>query len=256
MTTEAPIQADATAAAPQAAGEAASPGTQDAATTPAPATAPSGAAEPAAQADASPASDGGLVRPEGLADEFWDPAAGVKVSDLVAAYRDLSAKEAERTKDVPAEAAGYALELPETVKAPEGYKIDLAEDDPFLAEARTAAHAAGLSTEAWKGLVAAYANMQIREQQAAVEAYAAEKGKLGERADVRIKAASDWLNANLKSQQAKALIGSLYSADQIAAIEAIIALRSDAAPGQGGGQAPHQFEGTFGESRLDKIRAA
>lgn len=216
-------------------------------------------ADAQAAADTSPAAaEGGsdLIRPEGLADEFWDPASGVKVGDLVAAYRDLTAKEAERTKDVPAEAAGYALELPETIKVPENFKIDLDESDPFLAEARTAAHAAGLSSEAWKGLVAAYANMQIRGQTEAAETYAAEKAKLGERADVRLKSVTDWLGANLKAEQAKALMGSLYNADQIRAMEAIIALRADATPGQGGGQPPTKFEGKFGESRLDAIRAA
>ena len=245
-------------------GQAAAPQGGEGQTAPAGTSAESGAAASAsgdaqAAAATSPAAaegDSGLIRPEGLADEFWDPASGVKVSDLVAAYRDLSAKEAERTKDVPAEAAGYALELPETVKVPENFKIELAEDDPFLAEARAAAHAAGLPTGAWKGLVAAYANMQIREQEAAVQAYTAEKAKLGERADVRLKSVTEWLGANLKADQAKALIGSLYNADQIRAVEAIIALRSEAAPGQGGGQAPTKFEGKFGESRLDAIRAA
>lgn len=255
MTTEAPIQADATAAASPAAGEAASPGTQDAATNPAPATAPSGAAEPAAQADASPASDGGLVRPEGLADEFWDAQTGVKTADLLAAYQELKGAADAAKSDVPADATGYELKLSEGVKVPEGFKVEINAEDPFFADVTKELHGLGIGQAGVQKLVDAYARAQIAEQEQAVEAYTAEKGKLGERAQERIGAVQAWVTANLPKEQAAALIGSIYNAAQVQAFERIIKLRSDASPAPGGQPQPSALEGLRGAELLEAIRA-
>ncbi len=254
MTTEAPIQADATAAASPAAGEAASSGAPDASAAASPVPAATGAAEPAAD-QSSPQDGGGLVRPEGIPDEFWDPQTGVKATDLLVAYQDLKAQTEAAKADLPADATGYELKLSEGVKVPEGFKVEINAEDPFFADVTKELHGLGIGQAGVQKLVDAYARAQIAEQEQAVEAYTAEKGKLGERADARIQAIQQWVTANLPKDQAAAVIGSIYNAAQVQAFERIIKLRSDAAPAPGGQQTPSSLEGLRGAELLEAIRA-
>src|SRR5690606_35139397 len=74
-----------------------------------------------AEKDAGDAPGSTHVRPEGIPDEFWDDATGLKVGDLASAYRELTGKQAERMADVPAESDAYNLALPEGFEKPEGF---------------------------------------------------------------------------------------------------------------------------------------
>lgn len=184
----------------------------------------------ATEAVAAPAggADGGttVVRPENLPDEFWDDKTGLKAGDLVAAFRDMQAKEAARLADVPAEGEAYELALPEDVQVPEGLEVQIDKDDPLWTDVQAIAREAGLPKGEFGKLVGAFARYQIAAQEADIAAYVAEKGKLGANADTRITAAENWLTANLKSAHASALGRALIEADGVEAIEHLIRLKS------------------------------
>lgn len=218
---------------------------------------------PAAGADAGQggaeqgAAASGPVRPEGLPDELWDDANGVKTGDLWSAYRDLKAEVEAKRADVPGENETYDLALPEGFEVPDGLSVEIAKDDPLWADFQALGREAGLSKADFGKFVGAFAKYQIAQQTADVDAYVAEKTKLGANADVRINAANDWLKANLTIGQADALGAALTSAEGVQALEALIRLKSDAttASGVGASQAS-KFDNTFGASRLDAIRAS
>ncbi len=220
------------------------------------AAAAAGADAKQAGADASAAASG-PVRPEGLPDDLWDDAKGVKTGDLWAAYRDLKAEIDAKRADVPGENETYDLALPEGFEVPEGLSVEIAKDDPLWADFQALGREAGLSKADFGKFVGAFAKYQIAQQTADVDAYVAEKTKLGTNADTRINAANDWLKANLTAGQADALGGALTTAEGVQALEALIRLKSDAttASGVGASQAS-KFDNTFGASRLDAIRAS
>lgn len=198
----------------------------------------------------------GLIRPEGLPDDLWDDAKGVKTGDLWAAYRDLKAEVEAAKADVPAADAAYDLTLPADFKAPDGLTVEIAKDDPLWAKVAEIGKADGMTKATHQKLLAAFAEYQIAQQTAQIDGYVAEKTKLGANADTRIKAADDWLKANLSASQAEALGAALTSAEGVQALEALIRLRADptAATGAGASKAT-KFDNTFGASRLDAIRS-
>lgn len=208
----------------------------------------------AATGDAGSAT--GHVRPEGLPDDLWDDATGVKTGDLWAQFRDMQAKEAERTADVPGAEDAYDLALPADVTVPEGLEVEFAKDDPFWSEIQGVAKEAGVNRAAFGKFVGAFAKYQIAAQQQQVEAYVAEKTALGANADQRIDAAGKWLKANLPGAQADALGGALISKAGVEGLEALIRLKSGPLATTGAGAtATNQFEGLHGAARLEAIRA-
>lgn len=219
----------------------------------APATGAQTEAAPAG-ADSTPAATSDAIRPEGIPDELWEDGKGLKVGDLVSAYRDLKAQAEERLADLPADPAGYELKLSDAVKVPDGFNVDIDPADPFFSDVTKELHGLGVGKAGVQKLVDAYARAQIAEQTQAVEAFSAEKAKLGDRADARIGAVQTWLSANLKDSAAKALIGSLFTAEHVQAIETIISLRKDPVPGPGGQQSSSDLSGLRGADLLDAIR--
>lgn len=205
-----------------------------------------GAAQDAAAAEGAAGAAG--VRPDGIPDEFWDDTSGLKVGDLAAAYRDLTTKEAERTADVPGEAEAYDLALPEGFEVPAGYEIEIKADDPLWSGFQTLGKKFGLGKAAFSEFVGEFAKYQLAAQQADVESYVAAKTALGANADTRIKAASDWLGANLPKTEAEALGGSLISAEGVKALERIIGLKSGPRAAEGAGSTAAQQP----ESRADR----
>lgn len=228
----------------------------------APAGAPEQAApEAGAQSDAAPAGSDSAsapaadaIRPEGIPDELWEDGKGLKVGDLVSAYRELKAQAEERTADLPATPAEYELKLSESVKVPEGFNVDIDPEAPFFSDVTKELHALGVGKAGVQKLVDAYARAQIAEQTQAVEAFSAEKAKLGDRADARIGAVQTWLTANLKADAARALMGSLFTAEHVQALETIISLRKDPVTGPGGQQSSSDLTGLRGADLLDAIR--
>lgn len=219
---------------------------------PAPAPEPAPSPEPAPTPEVSTAG----VRPEGIPDEFWDDATGLKTGDLAAAYRDMVAKDAERTADVPGEADAYDLALPEGFDLPEGIEIEIKADDPLWSEFQAIGKEQGVTKSGFQKFVGAFAKYQVAAQQADVNDYVAQKTALGTNADVRIKAASDWMGANLTKSEADALGGALISAEGVKALERIIGLKSGPRAAEGAGStAVSKFEGLHGGDLLDAIRS-
>lgn len=211
-------------------------------------------AAPAGADSTSAAATGDVIRPEGIPDELWEDGNGLKVGDLVSAYRDLKAQADERTADLPATPADYELKLSEAVQVPEGFNVDIDPEAPFFSDVTKELHALGVGKAGVQKLVDAYARAQIAEQTQAVESFSAEKAKLGDRADARIGAVQTWLTANLKADAAKALMGSLFTAEHVQALETIISLRKDPVPGPGGQQSSSDLSGLRGADLLDAIR--
>lgn len=197
------------------------------------------------------------VRPEGLPDEFWDDATGVKAGDVWSALRDLRAEQEARAADLPAEGESYDLALPADIQLPEGVEVVIDKEDPLWADFQKIAREAGVPKGKFTEFVGAFAKYQAAAQAADVETYTAEMAKLGENATVRRDAAAAWLKANLSTAQFEALGGSLISAAGIAAIETITKLKSGpvAATGVGASAGANQFEGLHGAARLEAIRA-
>lgn len=196
------------------------------------------------------------VRPEGLPDEFWDDATGVKTGDVWSALRDLKAAQAEREADLPAEGESYDLALPADLVLPEGITVEIDKDDPLWADFQKIGREAGVPKGKFQEFVGAFAKYQIAAEQAKIDGYVAEMTKLGANAPARRDAAASYLKANLPSAQFEALAGALISADGIAAIETITKLKSGPVAATGvGASRTDAFQETFGGSRLDAIRA-
>lgn len=181
-------------------------------------------AEPA-KAEATDA--GSAVRPEQLPDQYWDADKGsVKVADLLKDHLALKTEVDAARADVPETADGYELKVSDAVKLPEGYALDIAADSPFAKEIFAAAHQHKMPRVAVQALVDAEARRQIAEQTAGVEQYVADKSALGENADKRIEAVTNWVGANVSSKNAEALMMNI-GPGAVAAIEEIIAMRAD-----------------------------
>lgn len=188
------------------------------------------------------------VRPDGLPDEFWDAATGLKAGDLASAYRDLVAKDAERTADVPGEAEAYNLALPDGFELPKGIEIEIKADDPLWADFQSLGKKHGLNKGAFSEFVGAFAKYQAEAQQADINDYVAQKTALGANADTRIKAAADWMGANLPKSEADALGGALISAEGVKAIERIIGLKSGPRAVEGAGAVQPQQKASTADS--------
>jgi hypothetical protein len=180
------------------------------------------------------------VRPEGLPDDLWDDAAGVKTDALLAKYSEAAAAEAARAADVPADVNGYELALPEGLDLPQGAEIGIDDKDPFLAEARAAAHELGLTKSQWTRFVALEAQQRAAAYKAKVDTFAAEKIKLGSNADARIEAVRNKLAAS----GAGALAESLFTAASVEAVEKLIAAAAAPAVAAGGQAAPPKTRDT------------
>lgn len=215
-----------------------------------PAAEPAPAPEPAAVESAAP------TRPEGIPDEFWDDAKGLKAGDLAVAYRDLKAANDARLADVPAADASYDLALPADFVTPEGFSVEIKADDPLWTDFQSIAKEAGLPKGDFGKFVGAFAKYQIAAQQADVDTFVAEKTKLGANADARIKAADTYLGANLKADEAEALGGALISEAGVRALERLIALKSGPTAVTGAGASnTNKFDGLRGGALLDAVRA-
>lgn len=185
------------------------------------------------------------VRPEGLPDEFWDEATGLKVGEIAAFIRETVAARA----DVPASADAYELKFSDDIKIPDGYQVEINKDDPLFKEVAAAAHAGGMPKGAFQKIVDAYAKAQIANQDRFVAEFAAERGKLGENAKARLEAASNWAATNLPKDQAEALLAVTDTAAGVQALETIISLRKDPAVAGSGSQ----LNGASPKSRAERL---
>lgn len=184
-----------------------------------------GAGEGAAAAAASELP----ARPDWLPEDQWDATTGKPKLDIAAAIKAKTALD-ERAGQVPADAAGYKIELPEGST----YQVD--EADPLLAAAREWAAKEGLTQGQFNGVLALRARMEADANAAWEVAAAAELGKLGDNGPARIDTVTQFLSAKLPKAQFEAVHGVIQSAAGVEAIETIMTLAGGPhLPGGAGG---------------------
>jgi hypothetical protein len=143
-------------------------------------------------------------------------------------------REAARA-NMPSTPAEYSLDLPADFKMPDGVQWKWAENDPVLTPligmAKEWAHAHGIDQAGFSKMMSLYAATQVHEGQLIAKARAAEVGKLGANAPVRIDAVTQFLRGNLGDAHAKALTAGLHTAAAIQALEVLVTKFTN----QGGG---------------------
>ncbi len=165
---------------------------------PAPSPDPSGDPAPPPPPTPSGETEAG-ARPEWVPEDAWDAEAGAPLLDKLGEAFQSKGKDA----DVPAEASAY--------KAPEieGIEAEAITGNLTFKMMAKAAHAAGMGQERFAKLSKDW----IEEAIAAGETTAAEEKKaLGENADARLKAVSDWAGSKLDAEEFKAVQGALSTA--------------------------------------------
>lgn len=197
------------------------------------------------QAAGAPVEAGAPVRPEGVADEFWDPASGLKVTDLIAKYGEATGKLAEfdaAKAELPATADDYKLDLPADFKAPEGMDLHLDADSEEVKGFRAVAKDMGLSQGQFTQLLGLEARMRVQMAEdtktSTTEFVTAQKKELGANADARIEAARNWLASKIGADDAAHIFTALPFAKQIVALEKLQAAASTDPQMQGSGTAP------------------
>jgi len=238
--------------------------TTETATAPAPETsqpAAAAAAPPATSPAAAAPETAAAVKPEGL-DDYWDEKAGLKVDALktdLAALKELKTFKAEqdiRLQGVPAKPEEYKIDL-SGVEIPEGVNLQpLTDDDPFVGEIRGILHDAKVPVEHWNKLTQAYTKNQLRMAEQWNTDIKAERGKLGDNADARVSAVETALIGRL-GEKGKALIGTMVTASQVEAFEALLRTTAAAGPGAAvpGGKAKVSMEGLSTTAKFAHIYA-
>jgi hypothetical protein len=143
--------------------------------------------------------------------------------------------------------ATYEYTLPTDLKLPEGMeaKFDPADPvrGPVLKEATELARSLGLNQEQFSALIALDEKRQMAERQAIAAEMEAEREKLGQTAEARIKAVESWLTTLKLSEEERseaALIGT--SAAGVSLLEKLITRASGYVPGANTGSAPKPQE--------------
>jgi hypothetical protein len=168
------------------------------------ATPTAGSSAPPAGGDATPPGGGtggapaAPSRPDWLPEAHWDAKDGIK-PEFGTHYAEIAKFHQTETEKAAALAARkpedikIELKLPETVKVPEGIKLEINEKDPRVPVIREMAIKHGWTQEQVNDLVAFDAQQQIAAHAAEQARLADERKKLGANADDRIKAAASWI---------------------------------------------------------------
>lgn len=177
------------------------------------------------------------ARPDYLPENLWDAEKGFKSED----FNALVARDAERQAElaqVPETADKYEAKLPHDFKI-EGMELAdgesaLDENDPRIAGLRELAHANKWSQSQFEGVLALGVQMDFAEGQRLQEAQNRQVDLLGAKGKERVGAVKSWVSAKLPADQAEAILGTLYTAKQIEAMEAIMRMNRGTVPGTPG----------------------
>lgn len=193
------------------------------------------APNPGAPEAAAPNGDGSqhlnqqaVQKPDFLSADLWDAEKNQpKHDEVLKQFGELSKFKSEsdaKLAAVPEKADGY--KLPEKLVddevakiIPQGMDITLDEKDPRLAFFREYAHANKLSQEQFDAGVQGFLKLEIMQEKAFADATEAENKKLGTQADQRKGAVKSWLLSQIGEADAKAILGSVFSAAQFEAFE-------------------------------------
>lgn len=142
-----------------------------------------------------------VAAPEGPLGQFWVAEQnGFDVEKLNAAFTErdtVFAEHQERLKGIPEKPDAYKLDLPETFKAPEGVDVKFDPADPLVGEVLAFAHKSGLPQPVVSELFGLQAKWQVANYQREISAHQefqkAENTKLGEKADERRAAITNFI---------------------------------------------------------------
>lgn len=166
------------------------------------------------------------ARPDGLPDDLWDEATGVK-PEAFARLAELAAADAARREGVPASPDEYKLELAEPIVGLDGKPVAINPDDPLAKAILPALHKHGLPQAALNDVLQAYAAQEVADAKAEAEAQtafvAAEHAKLGANHTQRTAALHGQVIAAIGADQAEAIRSQMRSADAVIALEQLVA---------------------------------
>lgn len=127
---------------------------------------------------------------------LWDAEKGAVKIDSV---KDIAARIAAddvRKGSLPQTPEAYKAELPADFVPPAGVEFKIDVNDPMIAQARTTAHAEGMTQDGFSKLLGIYAAAKVGEQAQIDAARTAEIGKLGATAPARVDAVTRWMDTN------------------------------------------------------------
>jgi hypothetical protein len=124
-----------------------------------------------------------------------------------------------RRAAVPADPAGYKVEMPADTVMPAGMQWQFNEADPALAVARSWAFKNGLTQEQFSGLLGQYAQMEAGKEAQFRNTMKGEIDKLGANGPMRVTALQTWLNGTIGAELTKSLTAGLFSERQVLALE-------------------------------------
>jgi len=167
-----------------------------------------------------------------------------------------------RRAAVPADPAGYKVEIPADAVMPPGFEWKFNEADPALAVARTWAHKQGLTQEQFSGLLGQYAQMEAGKEAQFRDSMKGEVDKLGVNGPMRVTALQTWLNGTIGPELTKSLTTGLFSERQVLALERIAlkfasqgvaSYRTDGREPQSNGKGPLS---SMGEAEYNALSAS
>lgn len=201
---------------------------------------PSPAPNPNPNPDPSPNPDpnpdpGAVARPDWLPEAAWDAEKNEVLLDKLGEHVGSIGKDS----DVPAEATGYQ---PPKI---EGVEPDLIAQDPVYQAMAKVAHQRGIGQEAFSKFVQEHVEQTIAAEEANAKE---EKGKLGEKADERLQAVSNWLGSKLPKEKVAAVRHLTVTAEGVEALELLMNGQVSSAPRTPPGE-------TSKRKSLEEIRA-
>ncbi len=166
-----------------------------------------------------------LTRPDGLPDEFWDDATGVK-PEAYARFAELAAADAARREGLPATAEEYTLDLPEEIVGLDGKPVSIDANDPLAKAILPALHKGGVPQSVVSEIVQAYAAQEVADAKADAEAAATfrteQLTKLGAEHAKRTAALHGQVIAAIGAEPAEAIRAQMRSAEAVIALEALV----------------------------------
>jgi hypothetical protein len=150
----------------------------------------------------------------------------------------VAALKARKPEDIK-----FEIELPDTVKVPEGVKVQIDEKDPRLPLVRELALQHGWDQGTVNALATLDARMKIEAHNAEVTRIEAEDKKLGDKVKERKDAVSAWAKGLLDSKtitqdEYEEVRMTAATAAGVTLLEKLIAKSNGSVPGTGGGQQP------------------
>ena len=201
-------------------------------------------------------------RPDYLPEKFWNAEEGSpNLEGMAKSYSELEKKFSqrasslkeelqaelaqERAEGVPESADGYEMTMPEIPNMPEGWDVEMQNDDPMLQWWRETAHSQGMTQEQFQDGVNKYFDLHF----GSLPDRDAELQILGENAQARIDRVDMWLNANLDEGEYNAIADFAVTADAIQVLEKIIGIQQSEPDLSGFAGEP-----TMGNTSEDKLR--